>query len=99
MFTSLASYLRGAGMSEALRALYYARKKHRGTETEGWDALYRTSPAYGMLCGGTGYSEFSDILYIIRTNLKFIAGIYMMVFNDQYKKWKAIFSASFVENN
>lgn len=30
MFTSLASYLRGAGMSEALRALYYARKKHRG---------------------------------------------------------------------
>lgn len=211
MFTSLASYLRGAGMSEALRALYYARKKHRGQKRKDgtpyivhplrmacyaaalgirsdsvmctillhdicedlgipvkelpFDEKVRTGVQYVTItkfdtdrskdetkrryyseliyspeaCITKGidkydnltdmvftlsndaigknaaetdllllpvlkeakeeYSEFSDILYIIRTNLKSIAGIYMMVFNDQYEKWKAIFGASFVENN
>lgn len=37
------------------------------------------------------YSDLSDILYVIRTNLKSIAGIYMTIFNSDYEKWKKIF--------
>lgn len=37
------------------------------------------------------YTHLSDILYVIRTNLKSVAGIYMMVFNSDYEKWKDIF--------
>ena len=37
------------------------------------------------------YPELSDILFILRTNLKFIAGIYMKIYHKEYLKWKAIF--------
>ena len=40
------------------------------------------------------YPELSDMLFIIRTNLKAIAGIYMKVYNADYTKWKAIFEGS-----
>lgn len=37
------------------------------------------------------YPYLSDILYVIRTNLKSLAGIYMYICNAEFKKWKAIF--------
>lgn len=37
------------------------------------------------------YPELSDILYVIRTNLRSIAGIYMKMFNQDYLRWKAVF--------
>lgn len=40
------------------------------------------------------YSELSDILYVIRTNLKSVAGIYMYICNEEYLRWKTIFEGS-----
>ena len=37
------------------------------------------------------YSYLSYILYVLRTNLKSIAGIYMKIYNDDYMRWKTIF--------
>lgn len=37
------------------------------------------------------YPYLSDILYVLRTNLKSVAGVYMKVFRDEYMKWKAVF--------
>lgn len=37
------------------------------------------------------YAYLSDILYVIRMNLKSVAGIYMKVYNKEYLKWKEIF--------
>lgn len=40
------------------------------------------------------YPYLSDMLYILRTNLKSVAGIYMKTHNADYLKWKAIFEGS-----
>lgn len=42
------------------------------------------------------YCDISDILYILRTNLKSIVGIYMKVYNTEYLKWRGIFSGDVV---
>lgn len=206
MFTTLASYLRGANMQESLRALYYARKKHKGQKRKDgtpyivhplrmacyaaalgirvdsimctillhdicedlgipvkelpFDEKVRTGVQYvtitkfdtdrskdetkrryyseliyspeALITKGIDkydnltdmvftlsndaigknaaetdilllpvlkeakeeYSELSDILYIIRTNLKSVTGVYMAVFNTEYEKWKNVFSPS-----
>lgn len=42
------------------------------------------------------YCDISDILYVIRQNLKYITGIYIKVYNEDYMKWKGIFEGSTV---
>lgn len=37
------------------------------------------------------YAHLSDIFYVLRTNLKSVAGIYMKIFHEEYDKWKKVF--------
>lgn len=38
------------------------------------------------------YPHLSDILYVLRTNLKSVAGIYMKIFHADYERWHGIFT-------
>lgn len=40
------------------------------------------------------YCDISDILYVIRQNLKSVTGIYIKVYNEDYMRWKGIFEGS-----
>lgn len=40
------------------------------------------------------YCSLSDILYVLRTNLKSVTGIYMKVYEKNYQEWKAVFGGA-----